>query len=188
MVEDHAEVFVGIDDRVTSLPDWLHDWIPTGWSLETTRETGGNLLLYKRRLAPGEHVALRNNPKIPDGLPVSMYCVVVRQVRPDQVYQPPEPGGDRMDWVISVGVGDRYGLNFSYRSPLAGPLEATMDIISTRDGRLICSDTVVFDPSSGDGWQVSRNRTCDDINAGTYFIRLEADGLAQLEFSQLQVE
>lgn len=188
MVEGHAEVFVGIDARVEQLPDWLKDWIPTGWSLEATSEDGGSFDLLKRRLKPGEPVSLFQNPSLPDGSPASMYCVLARQVRPDQVYQPPEIEGNRMDWIIKVGVGDRYGLNFTYRSPLKEPIEATLQIISTRDDRLVCEDTLTFSPSKGNDWEVSRNRTCDDINAGTYFIRLQADDLNKLSFAQLQVE
>jgi len=113
----------------------------------------------------------------------------VRTVRADQVYPAGTArwnGPSQSDWPISVGVGDRYGLNFRYKSGDV-PLTVRLSIIAERDGAIVCEDEVTFPPTHGH-WQISRNRTCDDINAGTYFIRLESQGLDGLEFETLQVE
>jgi len=92
-----------------------------------------------------------------------------------------------MDWTIEVGVGDRYGLNFHYRSKAAQTITTRFSIIAERDGSVVCEDEIQFAPTGGN-WDWSRYRTCDDINAGFYFLRLESPDLDQLEFESLQVE
>ena len=187
-VEDHTEVFVGLDGRIEHPPQWMRDWVPTEWELQTSGGGHGRLRFYKQRYKPGDEVVLGPNASLPAGSPVAMYAVLVRSVRPDKLYPPPAHEGSPMDWEISVGAGDRYGLNFRYRSRSSKPIVAGMKIISRRDGQLVCESTVTFQPTFDGEWAVSRNRTCDDINAGTYFIRLISEELAAIEFTQLQVE
>jgi hypothetical protein len=97
-------------------------------------------------------------------------------------------GTEMFDWIISVDAGDRYNFNFRYTMAELAAFTAKYEIID-QNGRIVCSDIVQFDaPDAPGDWIVSRNRTCNSINAGTYIIRLYSTHLPRLIFDQLEVE
>ncbi|MDP0500814.1 MAG: malectin domain-containing carbohydrate-binding protein [Verrucomicrobiota bacterium JB022] len=213
-VEDHTEVHVGLDARVTEFPAWMSDWIDSrGWKLFTTDDGETGYRFRKKRFLPGETVELGPNAKLPNGEPARMYVGVIQTVRAAFTLQtegqkeatgyraasvPGYTGEGYVDlqgsgltqfpFEISVGVGDRYGLNFRYQSRSNEPIPAKMTIINTADGALVCDDDVVFQPTERGEWGLTRLRTCDSINAGVYHVIIETPQLESLIFDSLEVE
>lgn len=189
-VSDHAEVYVALDARTGVRPPWMADWIETDLKirLATGDLEAGRMKLWKRRFAPGATVRLGPNGTLPDGSAAVMYSVIVRAVRPALTFPRQRRAENVVEWEITVGVGDRYGLNFAYRSTAAvhEPVPAEMAIVNP-DGTIFCTRALGFAPTGGDE-RILRTRTCESINAGTYRIRLSGAAIAELEFGSLQVE
>ena len=212
-VEDHLEVLVALDERIAEKPDWIKGWLETPHTVVSAPGDDYRFRLYRERFGPGDTARLGPNPALPGGGEARMYSVLTRTIRAAQYYPAEElefvegtvrtdvPGysgggyldltdtdSDTFDWIISVDAGDRY--NFNFRYTMAEPVAFTADYeIIDREGRVVCGDTVTFDAPSAPGeWIVSRNRTCNSINAGTYIIRLSSPYLPRLLFDELEVE
>ncbi len=212
-VNDHVEVYVALDARMTARPTWLADWIDTDLKLSTSDRTGGRFKLVKQRFTPGAVVTLGGNGPLPDGTPAAMYSVIVRPVRPATLYAAsaaklgdgatlrPLPGhssdgavllsgpaGSRVEWTVAVGAGDRYGLNFRYATAEAATVPMELSIIG-RDGRVLRTDPLEFRPSDPSmAWRTLRTRTGSSINAGTYTFRLQTTRAATIYLDSLEVE
>jgi len=187
---DNVEVHVAFDARAEKNPGWASDWIATGLKLETSSRDAGEFRLEKKRFAPGDIVVLGDNARLPDGAPAAMYTVIVRTVRPSHRFPVARIDGatGAAEWTISVGVGDRYGLNFRYKNP--GPKTAAEVSILDADGRVIRTNAATLPATSRSGdWEFYRTRTGTSLNAGTYRIRLAPmGGDAKPEFDYLEVE
>jgi hypothetical protein len=215
-VDDHTLVYVGLDKRVSVLPDWMNPthWVPSrGFTLSTTDSGPDAYFLWQRRYLPGETVRLGPNARLPDGQPARMYTVIVRPVRAAftletesqdntaKLYATGLPGytGDgyvdladsgrtSFEFFFEVGVGDRYGLNFRYHSRSNETVTAEVVIRNTADGAIVCTDTYTFPPTGGQTWAVMRERTCESTNAGIYAVEISGPDIDQLAFDSLQVE
>lgn len=209
---EHTEVFVALDPRIKTLPDWLADWIPIDWQVRTAPPHARSYSLLKKRFSPGESITLGPNGRLPGRTAPAMYGVLLRIVRAERQSEAEDLPGysallaadqtdwsgrgyldlasletPRFDWLIEVGVGDRYGLNFRYRSASGDPVLTRLLIIAP-DGKTVCEESVTFAPTPGHDWTFSRNRTCDSINAGTYRVRLVGDGLRFLDFDAIVID
>jgi hypothetical protein len=185
------EVNVALDARLAAPPPWMDGWIPTNLALTSTDRDASRFVLWKKRFAAGETVSLGANGKLPDDSPAAMYTVIARQVRPSQTYAPVARDAANAEWIVTVGVGDRYGLNFRYRNTTGATVAATLAIIQA-DGTTLRTDPLQFPPTGGnDTWSVLRTRTGSSINAGTYRLRVTvtaSDPQAALSFDSLEVE
>ena len=182
------EVALGLDARITSRPGWLDGWIPMTWSITSTDAEAARFTVLRRRFAPGARVELGDNGRLPDGSAAAMYAVLVRPVRASAIVDAvDEPTGAH--WILSVHVGDRYGLNFRHRTPSTESIRATYSIIAS-DGAVVCTGTLdLAVPPAPDTWQIARIRTCASLNAGTYVLRVEVPAAAaRVDFDTLEVE
>lgn len=213
-VSDHVEVHLALDARVSSPPAWLADWIPTRDTVTTTDPEARTFALFRHRFAPDATVVLGANPTLRDGKPAAMYFGLVRAIRPSVLLEAeaatltsaqittgsPDASGNAavtlqngpehaIEWTVSVGVGDRYGLNFRYTSTQPTPaVTATLTIIGA-DGRELRTDKIEFPAIVTPGvWTFLRTKTGASINAGTYRFRLTLEGAAALVIDTLEVE
>jgi hypothetical protein len=180
------EVYVALDVRSTARPAWLREWIETNLVLNTSDPVANRFLLWKRRFAPGTRIELGPNAALPGGNAAAMYTVIVRGVRPASPHAATAVSASVVEWTITVGVGDRYGLNITYALSASASAPAELAVINP-DGAVFCTRPLEFAPTGG-ATQVLRTRTCESINAGTYRIRLTSPRLAELQVSTLEVE
>jgi beta-galactosidase len=213
-VEDHTELHLALDERVTTRPAWMADFIPSrNWRLHATDDDAQGFFFWVRRYLPGETVTLGPNGTLPDGSPARMYLAAVRPVRPAfslEVEEQPNSGGlvasslsgytgrgyvdlarhegEPFALFFEVGVGDRYGLNMRYHSRSSEPITLDVTIRNTADGFVICTDRYTFPPTGEGHWAIQRERTCQSTNAGLYAVELSGPGLRDLVFDSLEVE
>ncbi len=76
VVSAEADVFVGIDARVTQKPAWLKDYEDTKSFIQNTKEEGNRFQVYKKRFPAGATVTLGSNGSLPKGT-AAMYAVAV---------------------------------------------------------------------------------------------------------------
>ncbi len=194
-VTDQVEIYVALDARVTQRPAWLADWIDANQTLVAGGPEGGPYRALKRRFAPGAIVELGENAFLPEGSAARMYSVVVRPVRPASVYSLETPQrlssetpAKFVEWTVTIGVGDRYGLNFRYATDQPQPVAARLTIIGP-DGRPLRTDPLEFSGTPGPAtWGVLRTRTGSSLNAGTYKFRVTLTGPGSLSLSSLETE
>jgi hypothetical protein len=93
---------------------------------------------------------------------------------------------DTIEWIITVGVGDIYGLRFKYINSTNNEIPAKISIIAD-DGNILNNGTVYFSPSSKE-WDKVNTTTGTSINAGRYRIRLVAFKGAGLMIDNLKVQ
>jgi hypothetical protein len=210
VVNDQVEVYVALDARLTARPAWLADWIDTDLRLTTSNHDAALFRLVKKRFALGTEVVLGDSGRLADDRPAAMYSVIVRPVRAavrhavaaaafsggsmipatagqQEVVWKSGPAGSKIEWTISVGVGDRYGLNFHYANPGATPVAAELSIVGD-DGQVVRTDRIEFPPTPATAWSTLRTRTGLSINAGTYRIRLTTASDRSLCLDSLEVE
>jgi hypothetical protein len=183
----HAEAVVAFDARITALPTWTQDWIKTDQIVRTTSATAARFVLLRKRLAPGASMTLGGDGTLPDGGAAEPYIVFVRPVRPSATFSAERLHAGSATWLITVAVGDRYGLNFRYHSP--SPVTASYTIIAS-DGATVCTGGLALAATSGhDAWSIARIRTCASLNAGTYVLRVDLppDSTAT-DFTTVEVE
>ena len=149
----------------------------------------------RKRFAPGAVVELGENGTLPDGGTARRYAIVVRPVRAANLYPLVNPlrlieatPGKYVEWTVSVGVGDRYGLNFRYATDEPKAVKAELAIIGP-DGRRVRTDPLEFSGTPTPlAWNVLRTRTGSSLNAGTYKLRVSLTGPGALQLSSLEVE
>ncbi len=190
-VQDHVEVFVGVDARLPAPPAWLASWVRTDWQIGTSQPDTHSFVLWRQRFTPGQTVVLGLNENLPTGGPASPYIVLVRPVRPaSQVAlgsQGNQEGKTVARWTFAVGVGDRYNLNYHYRHTGAEAAVGEARIID-QYGKLLRTDPVSFAPTAPDQPGLLRTRTGQSINAGTYTLELLLPATPSLSFGPLDVE
>ncbi|MFT3781343.1 MAG: malectin domain-containing carbohydrate-binding protein [Nibricoccus sp.] len=155
------------------------DWIET----KQTASIGGGvpLVLRRMRVVAGTKVSFPPGEQTPT-------LAFVRAVRASATYKVEKIASDTFTWLIQVGVGDRYGLNFRYRNAGIAPVNALLEIVQP-NGSVLRSDNVEFPGGApANDWKVFRTRTGASINAGTYTLRLKLPASASLELDTLEVE
>lgn len=187
-VQDHTEVYLALDPRIASKPDWLKNWIQTDFFIQPIG--GERHLMLKRRYRPGDTVELGPNARLPDDSPAQLYSVVVRSVR--ESFTSPldaiDPATGAGSWSIYVGVGDRYGLNIPYNTESGDTTPATLTIIAS-DGSIVCQAPVSIPPApAATGGETLRLRTCKSINAGNYTIHINPKAPTSIAFGPLELE
>ena len=146
-----------------------------------TASDGKTFALRRQRIAAGTTIVFAPDVDTP-------VFAFVRAVRPSVTYDPIRPMTSTTEWTIQVGVGDRYGLNFSYRNITPATIPATLEIVQA-NGSVLRTDPLEFAPSSSKTeWSVLRARTGASINAGTYTLRVKVPTPAALQLNTLEVE
>jgi hypothetical protein len=211
-VGESVDVYVALNNRITPVPNWLSGWINTGRTLSNSAADAGKFLLFKRRFARGERVDLGGiGTHAAAGSP--MYTVLLSEARPSSLYPASTgrlngpvlakevPGytgigyiqfenatGESVEWTITVGAADIYGLRFRYASGEAAAIPMQLEIIDT-DGKILSARRIEFPPTGAkSGWSFVQANTGVTINAGTYKVRLTAADSGRLNLDSLEVE
>jgi hypothetical protein len=215
-VSTAADVYVGVDGRQTTRPDWLKDYEDTKTALEINGQGAQTLRLYRRRFPAGAAVPLGPDAPAPGLLP---YFVAVQRatsiepaydLKPNTGYKPAaakltgpgmvretvhgkesityrEAAGGAVEWTIQTGVADVYSLTVRYANTLGRPLRGKLTV-SAADGTLLREEAVELVPSKPGKWNYLASSTGTMINAGSYRIRLTATDAAGLSVSSLDVQ
>ncbi len=207
-----AELMIGIDTTLTSLPEWLNEWTALTKYMASTFEGETHYRLYKKRFAKKETVQL---PRLKEEA-FAMYPVVVVPItslddpidlRKTTTWQAEEgkmvgaaelvnhldkecvmtpDASGTVGLTFQVGLASKYGLQFRYINLSGENLEAAVKILAA-DGREMWAGEWTF-PATPDKWKSYRTDTQTTINAGTYTIMITPKGRGALYFDWLKVQ
>jgi hypothetical protein len=209
-VNTAADVYISLDAKQTTRPDWLKTYEDTKTTLETDEAGGRQYRVYRQRFPAGTTVALgassclvavqRASTIEPayDLKPITGYKPATARVSgPGMVKETvntkesltfKEASGGAVEWTIQTGVADTYSLTFRYANQLAKPLTAKLTIMGADGKLLIKEETVALPPSKPGKWSYLATSTGTMINAGRYRVRLTATDAAGLSVSGLEVQ
>ena len=146
----------------------------------------------QRQTAPDFWLALDADTiaKLPASeLPVDL------EPRPATVYEPLPPGkrakattpaasaSGTTTFVITPGLGQEYALRFRYKNTTDAPVTARLTLTDAK-GIILVDRPLSFPPTPPKGKMLSTT-TGTQINAGTYHLTIQADGL---EFKNLEIQ
>ncbi|GAB3838253.1 malectin domain-containing carbohydrate-binding protein [Hymenobacter jeollabukensis] len=209
-----ADVYVGVDARQSSRPDWLKDYEDTKTTLEINQQGARALRVFRRRFSAGATVT--PGPDAPGLLPCFVAVGRTSNIEPAYDlkaitgYKPAtarlsgagltretvngkesitykKAAGAAVEWTIQTGVADVYSLTVRYANPLSRPLTGKLSV-SAADGTLLREETVELLPSKPGKWNYLASSTGTMINAGSYRIKLTATDAAGLSVSGLDVQ
>lgn len=96
--------------------------------------------------------------------------------------------GSMVGWQIQVGVADIYALTFKYHNATSETKYGYYDVVAL-DGAVLKPKTKVsFEPTREGKWNYLDENTTTMINAGTYLVRLYADGAKGVYVDNLDVQ
>jgi beta-galactosidase len=214
---DSADVYIALDNRITTKPAWLDNWTLTNLLIESDHAGGTRFNLYKKHYTAGAKVLLYGSA---ENTKTDMYTIIIHKptileqpapsVRPAITYEAENailkgptfgntlPGfsgkgyttfngsvSDTIDWSITVGVGDTYGLRFKYINSTNRDIVADVAVIAD-DGSILSKGSVYFSPSTKE-WDKVIKMTETSINAGHYRIRLVVSKAEGLSIDNLKV-
>ena len=100
------------------------------------------------------------------------------------VFEPlPSRVKTQVAWEIRTGIGKEYALRFRYKNRGKEPVKAHLTLIDKKNTMLVDRD-IVFPPTP-DKFKMLSTTTGTQINAGTYSLTIEAEGL---EFKNVEVQ
>jgi len=212
-VTTDADVYIGLDEGVTQLPDWLKDYDNTKTSMRNDANGGRKFNIYHKNFKAGVEVVLGNNPD-----KALMYLIAVQsvtQMEPatdlkqtisykaelatlaDTGSKIIDVGGrkcilikstgSRIEWNISTGVGESHELRIKYANTTGKSLTARMQLLAA-DGTIMRDATLSFGKTIPNKWKTAGTTTGTSINAGNYKIVLTAIDAMGLTISGLEVQ
>ncbi|WP_420146915.1 hypothetical protein, partial [Spirosoma sp.] len=215
-VSADADVFIGLDARITQKPTWIAAYEDTKTRFENSQ--GTVFEVYRKRFSKGATVTLGRNGLTTtctaspytvmatsistiepayDLKPTTTYAAnamrlvgsgIVKETRNDRsVATFKKAAGDAVEWTISTGVADTYALTVRYANPTAKPLLGKLELLLA-DGTLIKTEAVEFTPTRPGKWNALTTSTGTMINAGNYTVRLTATNAEGLSAYQLLVQ
>ena len=108
------------------------------------------------------------------------------EARPASVYEPVKQSGQKASkttFIIKPGLGQEYALRFRYKNVSGHPTKARLTIIDSKRTTLV--DRELTFPPTPAKFKMLSTTTGTQINAGTYRLTVEADGL---EFKNLEIQ
>lgn len=204
-----GDVFVAVDAKQRELPEWLKDYSPAGFSIQTDENGGTKLTVYKKRFSAGVAVKIENNDRcIIAVLPISTLApatdlrpvVSIKAtsaelhgsgVIPDTIGSKNvlrfNANGGEITFDIAPGVGDKYDLRFKYYNTSGKTLTAKMELMAA-DGTLMKQETLQFKPTKKGKSGTVATDTGTSINAGNYKVTLKAVDAGGLMVSGLEMQ
>jgi hypothetical protein len=205
-VNEEADVFIGIDKSLLSLPDWLKQYELVNTEIETDEKGGKKFLVYRKRFVKGSivnlpgtaynvskyHVIVRpvtNMQPAYDLKPITSYrtnVAVISEGVKKELVATREVAAVRsnelvtIQWPVQVGVADMYSVTMKYFYPLEKKLVGKIQLIGAGNS-MMAEETVNFTFTRPGKWNQFTIHTQGMINAGNYMVRLEitdAEGLA----------
>ncbi|MBN1187783.1 MAG: DUF4982 domain-containing protein [Bacteroidales bacterium] len=210
-----ADIFIAIDRRIDTLPQWLSSYIEQKTKLGNDKEE--HYRVYAKRGMKDDIIKLGTNGEISEGS-INMYTVVICPVnslgqasdqRPTKRYQAEEAilkgaglkklefnnreyiefsraEGDTIEWEFSVGLGDVYTLRFQYLNNSEESIPMRIKIIDSY-GIVVKNDIIEFDPRK-ESWRTLTTTTGTSINAGKYKVRMTTGYKAGLGIDRMDVQ
>jgi len=213
-----ADVYIGLDAQITSLPAWLKEYEDTKTSLALAQDGGHMFRVYRRRFPAKASVVLGPNGSAPGKKPLAYIVAVNRastiepayDLKPTTGYKPATarvsgPG------MVKETVNTKESITF--KEPSGGALEWTFAVgvadtysltfryanpltkkltgkltVAYADGTLIKEEPVELEPSKTGKWNYLTTSTGSMINAGSYRVKLTATDAAGLSISSLDVQ
>ncbi len=208
-----ADVYIGIDSTITSLPTWMKDFLPSNKSIESVAKEKAKYILYQKKFIKGQTVELlplsdakEQNMYVVAAVPVSTLDKAIdlrksvryqaedgkrwgnaRQVKfmkKDCIIVPDKNGS--IGLVFKVGLASKYGLQFRFMNMANHEVDADVEILAA-DGRLMWDGSWTF-PSANIKWKSFRTDTQTTINAGTYTIKITPKEKGPLYFDWVKVQ
>ncbi len=208
-----ADVYIGIDSTITSLPSWMKDFLPSDKTIESVSKVKAKYILYQKKFLKGETVELF---PVSDDKEQKMYVVAavpvstldkaidlrksvsyqaedgkhwgnarqVKFMKKDCIIVPDKNGS--IGFVFKVGLASKYGLQFRFMNMANHEVDADVEILAA-DGRLMWDGTWTF-PSANIKWKSFRTDTQTTINAGTYTIKITPKEKVPLYFDWVKVQ
>ncbi len=209
-VSTAADVYIALDAKQVTLPDWLKPYEDTKTTLETDEAGGHSYRVFRQRfpagatvaLGPGSYLVAANRASTIepayDLKPITGYKPATARlsgpgmaketVNTKESLTFKEAGGGSVEWAIQTGVADTYSLTFRYANQLNKPLTAKLTIIGADGKLLIKEEQVAFVPSKPGKWNYLTTSTGTMINAGSYRVKLTGIDAAGLSVSGLEVQ
>jgi hypothetical protein len=211
-VDETSDVYISLDERLTSKPEWLKDYADARKVIETNLPGGSKLNLYARRFAKGDKIDLGS---IDAEIMYSVFVLPATTIEPAYDLKPttryeaetatlssaeiaPEPhlnkkyvafgkkNGASIEWQINVGVADMYALRFRYINHTGKPVSMHMKLLAA-DGTLMHQEKLQLTPTS-EKWATYDSSTGTTINAGHYKVILTTEGSDKLGIDYLEVQ
>lgn len=211
-VSESSDVYIALDEKVTSKPSWLKEYADAKKVIETNMPTGSKLNLFAKRFTKGELVDLGS---VDSKLMYSVFVVPATSIEPAYDLKPttryeaetaglsgaeiaPEPHlnkkyvvygknkGETIEWQINVGVADMYALRFRYINHTGKPIPMQMKFLAA-DGTLMYEEKIQFTPTE-EKWATYDSSTGTTINAGNYKVVLSALSADKLGLDYLEVQ
>ena len=106
------------------------------------------------------------------------------EARPATVYTPtPLKAGQGYSFQIKPGLGQEYALRFKYKNVTGNPVRARLTVTDSK--RAVLVDRFVNFPPTPPKFKMLSTTTGTQINAGTYTVRIEAEGV---EIKELEIQ
>jgi hypothetical protein len=204
-----GDVFVAISSKPNKLPEWLKDYSPAGFSIQTDENGGNTMAVYKKRFAADATVKVGNKDKcIIAVLPISTLAPatdlrpvvsikataaelqgngVVRDTIGSKNILRFNANGGEITFDITPGVGNKYDLRFKYYNTSERTLTAKMELRAA-DGTLMKQETLEFKPTRKGKSGTVATDTGTSINAGNYKVTLQAIDAEGLMISGLEMQ
>ncbi|HET7898178.1 MAG TPA: hypothetical protein VFL47_10920, partial [Flavisolibacter sp.] len=94
---------------------------------------------------------------------------------------------NRIEWTMSVGVGDIYSLTISYNNPLQQVVKGHLQVLAS-DGTLMKEEVVEMTPTRPGKSNYISTTTGSMINAGDYKVILTAKEAEGVTLNALDVQ
>ena len=106
------------------------------------------------------------------------------EIRPATIYEPlHSPHLNATLWTITPGLGQEYALRFRYKNTSGQAVKARLSITDSKN--IVLVDRELTFPPTPDKFKMLSTTTGTQINAGTYQLRVEADGV---EFKNVEIQ
>lgn len=201
-----ADVFVGINTKITQKPNWLQGFEDTKTTMESDTAGGTKFTIYKKRYVKEATVIVGESGNNLNDFVIAVNPATTIEPAYDLklviTYKAPaatltaglaketinekaavtfkKANGDVLEWNIAIGAADTYSLTIKYANTQQKTLKAKLELRSA-DGTLMKQEMAEFTNSKPGKWNYFTSSTGTMINAGNYkisLIALDAEGLS----------
>jgi beta-galactosidase len=208
-----ADIFIGINRSITSLPAWLKEYENTQTEIETDENGSTKYAVYRLRAVKNATVQL--NSLSPNSAMYPVVVVPVSTMQPAYDLKPvtnyrtnvalvssgvqKEMFAGRecaivksqnpvtMEWPVQTGVADIYSITVKYFYPSEQPLTAKMQLIGAGNTMML-EEPVRFTFTRTGKWNQFTFNTRTMINAGNYIVKLIVTGAEGLAVSGIEIQ
>ncbi len=215
-VSQDADVYMGIDSNLTTIPSWLKTYDSTGkyvinnqgtvFSLFHKKFKKGAVIHIKkpieeyRNYTPPLFIAAQYASDIMPGYdlkptqhyPIKDVIIKGKGIAQQKVNNKEaatfiREKGDSLEWKIKTGIGAKYSIRFRYSNEDPDTKNLKFYLIS-REGLILQKEALHFTKTKEGKWNSLNIMTQTEINAGNYTVRLIAESAKDLSISGLDIQ